>query len=178
MSAIKKFDHPKELLYKLHREGRRANLSNNETDILDSVFNFCVTGHSLRDWIVKHLQLNEHQKSKFHNDCNQNNYLKYCRDIANSSKHFGLAFSKQSTVSSVNTEEVEFSSIYAPGNEIHNSIVNKLTAKIEVTQNDSLYLIMFVHFVAEAYKDIFKAHNIEFDEGLTNSALLSGVHYQ
>lgn len=84
MSAIKKFDHPKELLYKLHREGRRANLSNNETDILDSEFNFCVTGHSLRDWIVKHLQLNEHQKSKFHNNCNQNNYLKYCRDIAQS----------------------------------------------------------------------------------------------
>ncbi|MGY3894743.1 hypothetical protein [Aeromonas enterica] len=89
-----------------------------------------------------------------------------------------MAFSKQSTVSSVNTEEVEFSSIYALGNEIHNSIVNKLTAKIEVTQNDSLHLIMFVYFVAEAYNDIFKAHNIEFDESLTNSALLAGVHYQ
>ncbi|MCX9103775.1 hypothetical protein [Aeromonas veronii] len=178
MSAIKKFDHPKELLYKLHREGRRANLSNNETDILDAVFNFCVTGHSLRDWIVKYLQLNESQKNKFHSDCNKNNYLKYCRDIANSSKHFGLDFSKQSTVSSVNTKEVEFSSIYAPGNEIQNSTVNKVTAQIEVAHDDTLHLIMFVHFVAKAYKDIFKTHHIEFDESLTNSAFLAGGHYQ
>lgn len=40
MSAIKKFDHPKELLHKLYREGRRANLANTEIDIVDCVFNF------------------------------------------------------------------------------------------------------------------------------------------
>ncbi|MEI4549926.1 hypothetical protein [Pseudoalteromonas spongiae] len=177
MSAIKKFDHPKELLYKLHREGRRANLSTNEVDIVDSVFNFCVTGHSLRDWIIKHLQLNEPQKTQFHNNCNQNDYLKYCRDIANSSKHFGLDFSKQSTVSCVNTEEVEFINIDATGNQVQNSAVNKLAAKIQVSQDNSLHLIMFVHFVAEAYKEIFKANNIEFDESLTNSALLAGAQY-
>lgn len=177
MSAIKMFDHPRELLYKLYREGRRVNLSNNETDILDSVFNFCITGHSLRDWIIKYLQLTESQKNKFHNDCNQNNYLKYCRDIANSSKHFGLDFSKQSSVSLVSTKEVEFSYINAQGNKVQNSTAYKLAAEIEVTQNNSVHIIMFVHFVAEAYKEIFNTHSIVFDESLTNSAWLAGAHY-
>ncbi|MEL4293667.1 hypothetical protein [Shewanella xiamenensis] len=178
MSVIKKFDHPKELLHKLYREGRRANLSNNEIDILDSVFNFCVTGHSLRDWIIKYLQLTELQKTQFHNDCNLNDYLKYCRDIANSSKHFGLDFSRQSTVSSVNTEEVEFGYIDYQGNKIQGLKTNRLSAKVEITHNNSLHLIMFAHFVAEAYKEIFKTHNIDFDENLTDPAFLAGAHFK
>jgi len=178
MSAIKKFDHPKELLHKLYREGRRANLSTNEIDIIDTVFNFCVTGHSLRDWAIKHLQLNESQKTEFHNDCNLNDYLKYCRDIANSSKHFGLDLSKQSTVSSVNTEKVDFCSIDALGNQIPNSNINKLSAKIEITQGNSIDLIMFIHFVAEGYKNIFITNNIDFDESLTNSARLAGTQFR
>lgn len=178
MSAIKKFDHPKELLHKLYREGRRANLANSELDIVDYVFNFCVTGHSLRDWIIKHLQLNESQKSKFHDQCNLNEYLKYCRDIANSSKHFGLDLLKQSTVSSVNTEKVEFCSIDTQGNLIPNSNIDKLSAKVEIAQGNKIDLLMFIHYVAEAFKEIFVTNNIEFDVQLTNSAILAGYQFR
>ncbi|PIL42053.1 hypothetical protein CR105_26380 [Massilia eurypsychrophila] len=53
----------------------------------DHFFNFCITAHSLRDWIIN-LQMVERQS--VHDRCNQVSELAACRDIANASKHFDL----------------------------------------------------------------------------------------
>lgn len=53
----------------------------------DSFFDFCVTSHSLRDWIKKDKRF-LFPKDDIHTICNKYAELKACRDIANSNKHF------------------------------------------------------------------------------------------
>jgi hypothetical protein len=167
VSVIIKYDHPKELLYKLYREGRRTHVAKTSDELMDSVFNFCVTGHSIRDWLIKHLELN---KQDFHDECNEDKYLKYCRDIANSSKHFSL---DMPAVINVKEELVEHSSIDASGNLIPNSNTTKLSAKIEITSEEKIDLILFLFGVTEAFKNLFVKYEISIDEQLTNPATLA-----
>lgn len=81
---------PADLLSKLEREARRVAQSAARTDkpaMCDHFFNFCITAHSLRDWVI-HSQIVENQL--VHDRCNQFGVLAACRDIANASKHFVL----------------------------------------------------------------------------------------
>lgn len=81
---------PADLLNKLEREARRvfhAAASSDKPAMCDHFFNFCVTAHSLRDWVI-HSQNAE--KQSVHDRCNQVSVLAACRDIANASKHFIL----------------------------------------------------------------------------------------
>lgn len=57
-------------------------------EMCDHFFNFCVTAHALRDWCIKHLGASA--KDKVRKRCDAIPVLACCRDIANSSKHFGL----------------------------------------------------------------------------------------
>lgn len=81
---------PPDLLNKLEREASRllhAAASSDTPAMCDHFFNFCITAHSLRDWIINS-QIAD--KQLVHNRCNQVSELAACRDIANSSKHFAL----------------------------------------------------------------------------------------
>jgi hypothetical protein len=53
----------------------------------DHFFNFCVTAHSIRDWVIHTVNVD---KNILHQRCNQVKELAACRDIANANKHFSL----------------------------------------------------------------------------------------
>lgn len=81
---------PSDLLNKLEREANRllhAAASSDTSAMCDHFFNFCITAHSLRDWIINSQSA---ERQLVHNRCNQISELAACRDIANASKHFAL----------------------------------------------------------------------------------------
>lgn len=87
---------PGDLFNKLEREARRlsqAAASSDKAAMCDHFFNFCVTAHSMRDWVIHSYGA---LPQDVHDRCNQVDELAACRDIANASKHFSLkADSKQ-----------------------------------------------------------------------------------
>lgn len=81
---------PGDLLNKLEREARRITQAAARSDkpaMCDHFFNFCVTAHSLRDWLIHSKNA---PKQSVHDRCNSVAELAACRDIANASKHFAL----------------------------------------------------------------------------------------
>ncbi len=95
MALSYRFHDVRDLLAKLERERGRvwdAVKAECEIDMCDSFFNFCVTAHSLREWIAKDARFAI--QSEIHGICNLYPVLKACRDIANAHKHFNLATRK------------------------------------------------------------------------------------
>lgn len=89
---ICKFESPEVLFEKLRRDKERllkALKSENETDLCDNFFDYCVTAHSLRAWVIKDNSC-RFSKQTVNDTCDSYNVLKMCHDIANASKHFGL----------------------------------------------------------------------------------------
>ena len=85
-----------DLLSKLERERSRvfdAVKEENEVDMCDFFFNYCITAHSIRDWVIKDPNF-KFAKSEIHCVCNKYPELEACRDIANSHKHFNFEYKK------------------------------------------------------------------------------------
>jgi hypothetical protein len=81
---------PADLFNKLEREAQRVFLAaanSEKAAMCDHFFNFCITAHSMRDWVI-HSQNASTQA--VHDRCNRVDELAACRDIANASKHFVL----------------------------------------------------------------------------------------
>lgn len=90
MSLSFKFQIPEDVYGKIERDRSRvfeALKNEDEISMCDSFFDFCVTSHSLRDWIKKDMRF-IFPEGDIHSICNQFSELKACRDIANSNKHF------------------------------------------------------------------------------------------
>jgi len=79
------------MLNKLIREGNRITYEQNPTDQTDHFFNFSVTAHSIRDWCVKYTG-QQSNKKHLNQTWDQNSFLAIAKDIANSTKHFGIDF--------------------------------------------------------------------------------------
>ncbi|CAI3954213.1 hypothetical protein [Alteromonas macleodii] len=165
MSQIKCFTKAGDILAKVVREGRRINFASNDLELSDSIFNFSVTAHSMRDWCIKELgwDTNSQQKQSFHDTCNAYEYLKYARDIANGSKHFGLDNNKTSTVDRVENNSGSFSYIDAHGNTLGQS-AEAPTAKILLPDGKDILAFTFAFTVIQNWKEIMVSHQLTFDE--------------
>ena len=85
------FSNTRDLLSKLGRDRdtvSAAITSQCDTRIADSIFNFCVTGHSIKDW-VKHDDTTLSSTVEMH--ITNTRVLAACADIGNSSKHKTLS---------------------------------------------------------------------------------------
>ena len=156
------FSHPKEIWNKIHREASRAYNSKDLTDIKDHILNFCITSHSLRDWCIKHLGLPNSEKDQFHNECNKFDFLKYCRDIANSTKHFGLDSGKSSCVKELVHNNTQYSRILPNGN-IHSEFEQE-SYYILIDEANRVDLLMFFFKVQEAWESIFSLYDVDKSE--------------
>lgn len=91
MSFLAEFSEPSDLLLKLLREASRITFSRDTEDRADFVFNFSITAHALRDWCIKKQSISgEADKKEVHQEWNKHDCLVIARDIANSTKHFGI----------------------------------------------------------------------------------------
>ena len=95
------FYEPRHVLEKTLRECRKLLSETDDLLVADHLFNFCITCHSLRDWVLKHRQITSKGAKKSENTTwDEEASLKIAKDIANSSKHFGVSL-YQPTVSAV-----------------------------------------------------------------------------
>lgn len=173
MSILQSYKEPKDMLYKLLRDGKKSHFAETPEELCDNLFNFCVTGHSIRDWCIKYLNLDDTAKHQFHEKCNEDKHLKYCRDIANASKHFSLSTDRNTTVSAVNSEIVNYVSIDAQGNKVSGSETKQNSAKIVLADEDEMHLLMFLFGVFNGFKAIFDAYSIPYEKEKANAAILA-----
>jgi hypothetical protein len=140
MTLTPNLDSLKGLFRKLERESYRAYHATSTIHKADHFFNFCVTGHSLRDYLLedlgKHKQL---EKAPFHDVWDNDAFLVAVAEIANSSKHFRLRRAN-GALKTVRTREVaqtmnDFVDIYRDG-EGRLSAVQVKKADIEVVLSD------------------------------------------
>lgn len=155
MSAINIYIEPQDILVKVLREGRRTWLAEDPTEKCDHFFNFCVTAHSLRDWCIKYLKIAD--TSSFHIEMNKNIYFEVCRDIANSSKHFGLDESK-STVN--NAKSIKSKLTLLDGTDNPANIVEREDILITLSEGPPLELFEFLLNVIDGWKETLKTKSI------------------
>lgn len=95
------------LFRKLERESYRAYHAHGKIHKADHFFNFCVTAHSMRDYLLEHLgKTSSQEKSPFQREWDANPLLLTVSEIANSSKHFRLGDFKTKLPKQIKTRRV------------------------------------------------------------------------
>ncbi|WP_237465593.1 hypothetical protein [Vibrio stylophorae] len=151
---------------KLCRESLSVYASKNEQEVVDCFFNFCVTAHSLRDWCIK---VSSATSQDFHDYCNTFDTLEMCRDIANSSKHFGLDGSRASTVSEIDEKELK----YVPfGTNDSEGGVIKPSLEIVTDEGQIVNLKDFLNDTVESWVKVFDRFSIQRDQKFTYTGSL------
>ncbi|WP_114633638.1 hypothetical protein [Vibrio splendidus] len=175
MSILHGFSEPRDMLYKLLRDGRKCHIAESVECKFDHLFNFVVTGHSIRDWCIDFLNLDGAGKNAFHIRCNQSEYLEYCRDIANTSKHFRLSDGVRS-VSNVASAQEEYVDLDGDFNKIPGTEQKKNSAMIVLPSNEEVELFYFIHGVISQFKTIFTEYDIPYDKEKMHLNYLVAVH--
>lgn len=158
------YKEPQDLVFKLLREGRRTWLASDPQDKCDYFFNYCVTAHALRDWCIKYLKLSETDKSAFHAEMNLIKYFPECRDIANSSKHFGIN-SKAACVSGASLTESEFAILTGGKNTDECDLVKSPDISISLADGTQIDLFEFLHYTANSWIEVLKNKAIPINSG-------------
>lgn len=160
MSQISRFQSPRDLLEKAKRECNRINSAKTHEDFADGVFNFCVTCHSLRDWVKKTVNLKGKDAEDFGSKCNSYDYLKYCKDIANGIKHLGLDYG-DSSVALVDKTEDNYVYIDATGRAVGREKNASPSGKIVLDDGSDILVITFTLTVLRNWESIFKEYGVK-----------------
>lgn len=162
MSLIPSLQNPNDLLLKLCRESINVHTSKKDEHVLDRFFNFCITAHSLRDWVIKS---GDFDKNKVHDYCNKFDSLKMCRDIANANKHFGLSSEKISSVSAIDKKELSYRPI-APGEIDPKTIIKKPSFEVLDQNGNKINLKNFMDNSIEDWVNVFDHFSIAREQEL------------
>jgi hypothetical protein len=127
-----------------------------------SFFNYCVTAHSLRNWCIKCLKLDNKDKEAFHTEMNLIKYFGECRDIANSSKHFGLG-SGLSTVAAATTTESDFVVLTGGNAQVDFQTIKRPDIAILLSDGTNIDLFGFLHYTFTGWIDVLRNKNISVD---------------
>ncbi|GAB6264493.1 hypothetical protein [Photobacterium sp. R1] len=160
MSVIPSLQSPNDLLLKLCRESINVYTSKKDEEVLDRFFNFCITSHSLRDWVIKSSELDQ---NTIHSYCNTFDSLKMCRDIANANKHFGLDPGKVSSVSAIDEKELSYRPM-APGEIDPKTTIKKPSLEVLDQNGNKINLKDFMNISIEAWVDVFDHFSITREE--------------
>lgn len=163
MSLIPSLQSPNDLLLKLCRESINVYNSKKDQEVLDRFFNFCITAHSLRDWVIKSSGLGE---SVVHNYCNKFDSLRMCRDIANANKHFGLRPEKISSVFAIDKKELFYRPM-APGDVDPKNIIRKPSLEVLDQNGIKINLKGFMDNSIEAWVNVFDNFSITREQKLS-----------
>lgn len=162
MSVIPSLQNPNDLLLKLCRESINVYTSKKDEEVLDRFFNFCITAHSLRDWVIKSSGLDQ---KTIHDYCNLFDSLKMCRDIANANKHFGLDPGKVSSVAAIDEKELSYRPM-VPGKIDTKTIIKKPSLEVIDQNGNRVNLKDFMNNSIEAWVDVFDHFSIIRDQKL------------
>ncbi|GED43677.1 hypothetical protein [Cobetia marina] len=168
MSILPVLDSPNDLLMKLCRESMRTYTAKSIEEVSDHFFNFCITAHAHRDWIIKYSDLD---KKSVHCYFNQYETLRMCRDIANASKHFGLDRQKPSSVLSVQEKELSFRPM-TTGEVDPKRLIIKPSLIIISENGTKVPLKFFMEECIESILKVLKNFSIEHKENIFHTKSL------
>ncbi|EMC2462846.1 hypothetical protein NDJ29_12850 [Vibrio alginolyticus] len=177
MSVIKVYKDPLDLYMKLIREGKRVWQANEIEDTADHFFNFCVTSLSLRDWCINSLKLDGKDKADFYNKHSQSKWLKYCGDIANSSKHFSLKKERKSNVSGVNEKIETLVPMFMDGSYRHDLSIERPSLEIINAEGSSENLMMVLFWTCTEWINIFKSYGLEVPPDSSIGDMFMSIYY-
>lgn len=147
---------PVAMFEKCVREARRSYLSKEHFQSVDSFYNFAITAHSLRDWLIK-MGID---KSLVHDKFNSYDLLVYCKDIANGIKHFGLDNKKVSSVVSVESFETTLAAITIDNEKFPNADAKFINTSFVLDNNVEITPFNFFFKSLSALNEIFIHFNI------------------
>jgi len=148
---------PQDMLSKLKREGTRLNKAietQSGGEMVDSLFNFCVTAYHISDWLINSpgLPLTRKEVCDF---IEGTPVLSACRDICCHLKHF--------RVSSPSTKKLDVS-LTSITREISPSGQMKLTGTVDfdIIMNDGVRFRsgFLANTVISSWEDFFRDHNV------------------
>lgn len=136
------------------------------------LFNFCVSAHALRDWVIKYLNLDDAGEHELHERLNSSLCLQLVRDIANSTKHFGLETKRKSFSSGVQESTVEYVNLSScNGVENNADTYERKSFRIVLSDGSFVELHDFVLGVYREWLSFFKDNDIPYGY-FGNEALL------
>lgn len=141
---IPAYNKPVDIYGKLIREARRTWLAKNHIEVADHFFNFCVTCVSLRDWVIKYRRMNSTQKNNYQKEWRAIGYFGACADIANSSKHFGLDFGKNPSVTDISAHMEKVVAIGPNGSVVPGIECSKPFLKITIDNKNEIDLLIIL----------------------------------
>ncbi|WHR53933.1 hypothetical protein O8413_17425 [Vibrio furnissii] len=177
MSVIEIYKNPSDLYMKLIREGKRTWQASNINDIADHLFNFCVTSLSLRDWCIDKLELEKKAKNDFYEMHSNNKWLKYCGDIANSSKHFALNEGRKSKVSDVLEKKETLVPLFMDGTYRNELSYERPSLEIIDEQGQAENLMMLLFWTCTEWERVFKMHDLSLPKDAVIGSMFFSVYY-
>ncbi|MCK8103008.1 hypothetical protein [Pseudoalteromonas sp. 2CM36K] len=161
MSLISTYTSPSDLFMKLLREGTRTWRASDIANKSDHLFNFCVTSISLRDWCISYLKLTGKDKNDFSEMHSKILPLKYCGDIANSSKHFEVQSDRKSPVTGVIGNVETSIPMFADGKLRHDLAIETLSFEICTDDGKAKDLMLLLFEVCTEWIKVFKQFDIQ-----------------
>lgn len=159
-SMIPTYGSPEDLLSKLFREARRTWLADQGINASDHFFNFCVTCLSLRDWVLKYLQLNNSDKDLYLKQWKANSYFSVCADIANDLKHFGLDRDRKTNISEVAEHQQELVALGMDGKVLEGFNTEKTCFKIQLDNGKEFDLFQMLLFTCKGWEELFEKYSV------------------
>lgn len=155
---------PLQVLHKLEREMHRAFHHQNYVHKSDHLINFCVTGLSLKDYVLNFLGLEEQKdKQPYYDEWSKIKCLRAASEIANSSKHCGL--DKPAKTKDVEESRSNVINVFINDNgEIKNIEENVPDYKITLEDNTEYHLYEFTRDVIDYWKEYISKIGIKYVE--------------
>jgi len=182
VSLINSIKEPGDLLKKLIRDGNLINFEEDPEKLSDLIFNFSVTCHSLRDWCIKY-QGKESVQEQLNTAWNEEKSLQAAKDIANSTKHFGItrytptvdtadASTAQSVEFRSNQNVPELMERVKSDQELSTSLETTVPSyQIKFVDGDVLALWEFVSKAIRCWLSYFDSNGIPRDMKLSQSLI-------
>jgi hypothetical protein len=159
---------PAALYRKLERESYRAFHSRSRIHKADHFFNFCVTAHAMRDYLLEYLgKIERKDKQPYHELWNKIPPLAAARDIANSSKHFELRERTTGERKAVSTLAVRrrkssYVELFSNGRgEFQFVVVEAPDISVKLSDGTVLLLYEFTHEVLAHWRSCLSQHGIK-----------------
>jgi len=174
--VIPVFNSPEDILEKLYREARRLWNAENHEQAADHLFNYCVTCVALRDWIIKHLELDNAKKDTFQKSWRKTEPFALCADIANSQKHFGLEDGRKSKIN-----DIEACSQLLVGTTLDHQIIEGASTNrpffkiLEDGGKETDFFRLIILSIGE-WHNIFSANNVPLNINLDINSIFEGVY--
>lgn len=153
---------PLDVLHKLEREMHRAFHHRNYVHKADHFYNFCITAHSLRDAMLRHLGVrSDQEKQAKHVEWSAYPLLKAAGEIANTAKHFELRKSP-TTKAVAQTRSTVVEVRIATSGEVDNVPIEVPDYKVVLPDRGEIDVFEFTRGIIDFWRGYLETNGISY----------------